>query len=105
MAAIKDLRLDRLEEHYTRLSPIVKNIGEDVSLIKGAIIGNELSGDKGMQGKLEKMQKIMQGQEDEIEKLKENRIKYLAYINIIIWAGGIAGSSVLIYAVQKILTR
>ena len=51
----------------------VQKIEQDISVIKSAIIGNELSGDKGLVGKVEQL-------EEKVKILTEERIKNTVYI-------------------------
>lgn len=59
-------RLVAMEESF-------KGMKEDITEIKSALIGNGLSGDKGMVGKVEKLEK-------QVLQLTEDRIKNTVYI-------------------------
>lgn len=62
-------RLVAMEESF-------KGMKEDITEIKSALIGNGLSGDKGMVGKVEKL-------EEQVLKLTEERIKNTVYIKLL----------------------
>lgn len=89
MAPEQILRLEKVER-------ISQHIQEDVQIIKGALLGNEMSGDKGLKGRIDVLtakQEILEGQ---IKGLSEERAKNAVYVKIInrllmIIATGIAG--------------
>lgn len=78
-------RLDRMESHQKELKKDLDKVSSDVKEIKDAIIGNVLSEDKGMMGKLK-------GMEKELEDLKKYRIENGVYMKIIVGIGAIIGT-------------
>jgi len=67
-------RLVNMEESF-------KGMKEDISVIKSALIGNELSGDKGMVGKVDRL-------EQKVITLTEDRIRNSVYIKQLTWGIG-----------------
>ncbi len=82
---LEDARLDRMEQHQQELKKDLNILTNDVKEIKDAIIGNVLSEDKGMVGKLKEMEK-------ELEDLKKYRIENGVYMKIIVGIGAIIGT-------------
>ena len=61
------------KQRFEKMEQSVQKIEQDISVIKSAIIGNELSGDKGLVGKVEQL-------EEKVKILTEERIKNTVYI-------------------------
>ena len=78
-------RLDKMESHQKELKKDLDIVSNNVREIKEAIIGNVLSDDKGMVGKLKEMEK-------ELEDLKKYRIENGVYMKIIVGIGAIIGT-------------
>lgn len=66
-------RLVGIEGDFKDMKEDFKGMQEDITVIKSALIGNELSGDKGMVGKVDKL-------EEKVLELIEDRIKNTVYI-------------------------
>lgn len=76
MAPEEKLRLGKVEF-------ITEKIQKDVEIIKGALLGNQLSGDKGLKGRIDVLtakQEILEGQ---LKEISEERVKNSVYIKII----------------------
>jgi len=78
-------RLDKMESHQKELKKDMDVVANNVREIKEAIIGNVLSDDKGMVGKLKEMER-------ELEELKKYRIENGVYMKIIVGIGTVIGS-------------
>jgi uncharacterized protein YPO0396 len=89
-------RLDRMESHQKELKKDLDKVSSDVKEIKDAIIGNVLSEDKGMVGKLKEMEK-------ELEDLKKYRIKNGVYMKIIVGIGAIIGTVFITMVVKGLI--
>jgi len=66
-------------------------IEKDIAEIKTALLGNALSGDKGLVGRIEILTAKQEILEDRIEALIEEKIKNKVYIQIITWLASIIG--------------
>ena len=86
-------RLDKMESHQKELKKDLDIVSNNVREIKEAIIGNVLSDDRGMVGKLKEMEK-------ELDDLKKYRIQNAEHMKIIIWIGVIVGG-VLVAGIAK----
>jgi uncharacterized protein YPO0396 len=78
-------RLDKMESHQKELKKDLDIVSNNVREIKEAIIGNVLSDDRGMVGKLKEMEK-------ELEVLKNYRIENRVYMKIVIGIGAVIGT-------------
>jgi hypothetical protein len=80
-------RLITIEGDFKDMKEDFKGMQEDITEIKSALIGNEISGDKGMVGKVDRL-------EFELSKLTEDRIKNSIYITQLSWAMKAIGTTV-----------
>lgn len=74
-----------------------KGMQEDITVIKSALIGNELSGDKGMVGKVDRL-------EEKVLQLTEDKIKntvYIKQLTFVLSAVAIAVIGIIIRGVYK----
>jgi uncharacterized protein YkvS len=72
-------RLVGIEGDFKDMKEDFKGMQEDITVIKSALVGNEISGDKGMVGKVDKLQ-------EELAILTEDRIRNSIYISQLSWA-------------------
>ena len=79
--------VSNMQEHQRGFRKDLEKVSNDVTQIKEALIGNPLVKDSGMVFKLAEIEKNLDKQEDEIEKLKEERIRNGVYMKIIIIIG------------------
>ena len=91
------------EEKIESMEQSVTQIERDVAEIKSALLGNPLSGDKGLTGQIVTLHAKQEIQESQIKALIEERVKNTVYIKIINWLLGavIAGSITLIFNLFK----
>lgn len=89
-------RLDRMESHQTELKKDISILNNNVREIKEAIIGNVLSDDKGMVGKLKDM-------EEELEDLKKYRIENGVYMKMVIGVGAAIGTTFIIMVMKGLI--
>ena len=71
---------------------IMTQIEKDIAEIKTALLGNLLSGDKGLVGRIEILTAKQEILEDRIEALIEEKIRNTVYIKIITWLASIIGA-------------
>jgi hypothetical protein len=82
---------DDLKIEFKRLESTVRGIKDTLSEVHGAIIGNPLSKDGGMAGRLTSAEKQLEALEQRLEAAEKKQVKYNAYV-IIMWTcvGGVA---------------
>jgi len=96
-------KIDRVEQHQRELKIDMQQIRDDVKEIKLAIMGNPMTKDDGIVGKIREVVYDLDQQKIEIEKLKEDRIINTVYMKMILWFAGIAGASVVVYVFNQFL--
>ncbi len=89
------------KERFIIMEQSVQKIEKDISAIKSAIIGNELSGDRGLVGKMETLENELVSVKKEIKTLSEERIKNLVYIRQLSFILG----AVIITIIGAIITK
>jgi chromosome segregation ATPase len=82
----------------------VSQIEKDVAEIKSALLGNALSGEKGLTGRITVLDAKIELLEKQITNLSEERVKNTVYIKIINWLVGtvIAGTIAFVFSQIKI---
>lgn len=73
----------------------VEEIKTDISVIKTALIGNELSNDKGLVGDIVVVKAEIELLKAEVKQLTEDKIKNSIYIRLITWLSAIIGTGVI----------
>lgn len=68
---------------------IMGQIEKDIAEIKTALLGNALSGDEGLVGKIRKIETRQDLQDNRIEALVKSKIKNDVYSGIIIFVAGL----------------
>jgi len=91
------------KQRFDKMEGNVENIQHDVSLIKSAIMGNTLSGEKGLVGQMLSNKAELEAIKAEVKILNEYRIKNTEYVKIIIWCVSsiVAGTITLIFSFFK----
>jgi hypothetical protein len=84
--------ISNMQEHQRGFRRDIDKMSNDVTQIKEALIGNPLVKDSGMVFKLAEIEKTIEKQEEEINKLRDDRIRNNVYMKIII----VIGSAILI---------
>jgi hypothetical protein len=72
-------RLDRLEQHQRLFKEKLEDVGGDVRDIKNAIMGNPLSSEQGIAGKLRSV-------EAKVDDLEEFKVEVNTYVKQFKWA-------------------
>lgn len=75
-------RLDRLEHHQRLFKEKLEDVGGDVRDIKNAIMGNPISSEQGIAGKLRSV-------EEKVDDLEEFKTEVNTYVRQFKWAIGI----------------
>lgn len=70
---------------------IMTQIEKDIAEIKTALLGNPLSGDRGLVGRIEVLTAKQEILESNIKMLTEEKIKNAVYLKIITWLASIIG--------------
>lgn len=88
---------------FESMETSVSQIEKDVAEIKSALLGNILSGDKGLTGQINILNAKQEILETQIKTLTEERVKNTVYIKIINWLLGtvIAGAIALLFNLLK----
>jgi len=80
---------------FDKMEKSVESILSDVSEIKGALLGNHLSGDKGIVGRFDNVETEQEKQSIQIATLVEENIKNAIYIKLINWLLVVIGTGVI----------
>jgi uncharacterized protein YkvS len=80
-------RLVSIEGDFKDMKEDFKGMQEDITVIKSALVGNEISGDKGMVGKVDKL-------EEQVDILTRDRIINSVYITWLLRGFGFLGTIV-----------
>jgi hypothetical protein len=96
-------KIDRVEQHQRELKKDMQQISDDVKEIKLAIMGNPMTKDDGIVGKIREVVYDLEAQKKEIDALKEDRIINTVYMKMILWFSGIAGAAVIVYVFNQFL--
>jgi hypothetical protein len=79
---INQERLDRLEHHQRLFKEKLEDVGGDVRDIKNAIMGNPISSEQGIAGKLRSV-------EEKVDDLEEFKTEVNTYVRQFKWAIGV----------------
>ena len=80
----------------------VEEIKTDISVIKTALVGNELSNDKGLVGDILVLKAEQELLKAEVKQLTEDKIKNSIYIRLITWLSAIIGTGVIGFVLKYI---
>lgn len=80
---------------FEKMENTVEKIQTDVTEIKAALLGNTMSGDKGLVGRLEGQNISIEILESQMKTLIEEKIKNAIYIRLINWLLAVIGMGVI----------
>lgn len=80
----------------------VEEIKTDISVIRTALVGNELSNDKGLVGDILVLKAEQELLKAEVKQLTEEKIKNSIYIRLITWLSAIIGTGVIGFVLKYI---
>lgn len=83
------------KQRFEKMEQSVEEIKTDISVIKTALIGNELSNDKGLVGDIVVVKAEIELLKAEVKQLTEDKIKNSIYIRLITWLSAIIGTGVI----------
>lgn len=90
------------KQRFEKMEQSVEEIRTDISVIKTALIGNELSNDKGLVGGLVVVKAEIELLKAEVKQLTEDKIKNSIYIRLITWLSAIIGTGVIGFVLKYI---
>lgn len=90
------------KEKFTKMEQSVEEIKYDIAQIKSALLGNEMSGDRGIIGQIGSQKSDIESFKKELNELKEQSLKNGVVINQLKYVSGGAVSGV-IYLVIKLI--
>ena len=76
-------KLDKMEDSVEKITVSINDLKLDMLEIKSALLGNNMSGDKGLKGRLNDIDIRQKAIEDEIKTLKDERITTNLYTKAI----------------------
>ena len=79
------------KQKFDKMESTVEQIQSDVKEIKTALLGNILSGEKGLTGRLDSIDLRQNSIETEMKSLSMERVKNTVYVNIIRWLLAVIG--------------
>jgi hypothetical protein len=80
---------------FTKMESSVEKIQSDVTEIKLALLGNPLSGEKGLAGRVDFLNEKVELQENQIKLLIEEKTRNSVYIMLIKWLLTVIGVGVI----------
>ncbi len=80
-------------DKFTKMEQSVEEIKTDISVIKSALIGNQLSGDKGLIGRVSALQIEIEKLEKDIKELQDERTTNSVYIKQLAYVVGVIAST------------
>ena len=83
------------KQRFIKMEQSVEEIKTDISVIKTALVGNELSNDKGLVGDILVLKAEQELLKAEVKQLTEEKIKNSIYIRLITWLSTIIGAGVI----------
>ena len=90
------IKLDKMEQNVEIINNSISEIKSDVLEIKSALLGNNLSGDLGLKGRIDIVKAKQEILETEINELRDERVKNTVYVKIITWLVRIIGAGVIL---------
>ena len=92
------------KEKFTKMEQSVEEIKYDIAQIKSALLGNEMSGDRGIIGQIGSQKSDIDIFKKELNELKEQSIKNGVVINQLKYVSGAAVSGVIYLVIKLIFT-
>ena len=90
------------KERFIKMEQSVEEIKTDISVIRTALVGNELSNDKGLVGDILVLKAEQELLKAEVKQLTEEKIKNSIYIRLITWLSAIIGTGVIGFVLKYI---
>jgi len=87
---------------FEKMEDSVERIKSDVDEIKSALLGNKLSGDKGLSGRIDEINERIDSLENQMKDHSEERVKNGVYVKIITWLLVAIGTGVVGFFIDKI---
>jgi len=79
------------KEKFEKMEVTVDKIQADVAEIKSALLGNPLSGDKGLTGRIDVLTAKQEILETQVKVLQEEKTKNTVYVKLINWLLAVVG--------------
>mgnify|MGYP001147686613 FL=1 len=92
------------KEKFTKMEQSVEEIKSDVAQIKSALIGNEISGDRGIIGQMTLQKAEMDFFKKDLEDVKKEAIRNGVIINQLKYVTGVAVAGVIALIIKLIFT-
>jgi hypothetical protein len=89
------------QKRFDKMEVVVEKIQSDVNEIKAALLGNELSGERGLKGQIESLKLETEAMKIEIRDLREERVENAVYILIIKGLFAVFASAIAAYFISK----
>ena len=93
------------KERFIKVEKSVEDIKTDVSVIKSALLGNELSGDRGLVGQITVLKAELELLKQEVTELTEEKIKNSILIKIITWLSVVIGTGVIGFVLREVFPK
>ena len=90
------------KERFIKMEQSGEEIKTDISVIRTALVGNELSNDKGLVGDILVLKAEQELLKAEVKQLTEEKIKNSIYIRLITWLSAIIGTGVIGFVLKYI---
>lgn len=100
---MEENKFNKLEQSVEEIKEDISTIQSSISQIKSALLGNELSGDKGLTGQLITIKTEVEALKADVKKLTEENIKKSEFIKLITWLSIVIGTGVIGFILNQVL--
>ena len=92
------------KKRFTKMEDSIESIQKDMSIVKSALIGNSLSGERGVIGQIDTLKGELEFLKKDLTLMQEKSIKNEVVINQLKYVAGSAVAGIIIVAIKVIFS-